>query len=76
MSRPVSRTQGTVGAGAVNVDACRILAGAGAPTDGTSGTGAGDAGPGSLYSDVTNAFLYINTNTKASPTWTKVGTQS
>jgi len=48
---------------------------AGAPVDGVSGTLAGDAGPGSLLIDVTNKFLYINTNTKASPTWTKVGVQ-
>lgn len=49
---------------------------AGAPTAGTSGDGAGWAGKGSLLIDATNGFLYINTNTKASPTWTKVGTQS
>ena len=51
---------------------------AGAPTSGTSGTGAGFAGPGSTYTDITATvgMLYINTNTKASPTWTKVGTQS
>ena len=68
-----------------NIQAClRALAdndllpvvNAGAPTDGTSGTGAGFAGPGCLLIDTTNKFLYINTNTKASPTWTKVGTQS
>lgn len=49
---------------------------AGAPTNGVAGDGAGWAGPGSLLVDATNAFLYINTNTKASPTWTKVGSQS
>ncbi len=49
-----------------------------APTNGTSGDGAGWAGPGSEYTDRTSAtgVKYINTNTKASPTWTKVGTQS
>ena len=52
-----------------------ILYGAGAPTDGTSGTGLGK-GVGSLYIDVTNAKLYINTNTAASPTWTVVGAQT
>lgn len=52
------------------------FSGAGAPTDGAAGDGAGWAGPGSEYTDATNAFLYINTGTKASPTWTKVGTQS
>lgn len=53
-----------------------ILYGAGAPTDGTSGTGAGLYQPGSLYIDTTNTKLYINTNTKASPTWTVVGAQT
>lgn len=47
---------------------------AGAPTNGT--TGKDVAGPGSLYIDITAGKLYINTNTKASPTWTVVGTQS
>lgn len=46
----------------------------GAPVNGT--TGAGEAGPGCLCYDVTNKFLYINTNTLASPTWTKVGLQT
>jgi hypothetical protein len=45
------------------------LEGDGVPTDGSSGTGAGFAGPGSRYTDYTNANLYINGNTKASPTW-------
>ncbi len=49
---------------------------AGAPTNGTSGTLVAIAGPGSLLIDRTNSKLYINTNTKASPTWTVVGTQS
>ena len=53
-----------------NNDIC-ILAGSGAPVDGTSGTGAGNAGPGSIY--LGNSKAYINTNTKASPTWTVVG---
>jgi hypothetical protein len=58
-------------------NAVMILAGAGAPVNGVSGTGAGVSGPGSLYIDRTAAvgLLYINTNTLASPTWTKVGTQ-
>jgi len=42
---------------------------AGVPSDGTSGTGAGWAGPGSLCLDRTNGELYTNQNTKASPTW-------
>lgn len=58
-------------------DLC-ILAGTAAPTDGASGTGAGEAGPGSLYirQSGANSVLYINTNTLASPTWTIVGSQS
>lgn len=49
---------------------------AGAPTDGTSGTGVNVCGKGTLLIDTTNGVLYINTGTLASPTWTKVGTQS
>ncbi len=45
------------------------VCGSGAPTNGTSGTGAGLCGPGSEYRDYTNANFYINANTKASPTW-------
>lgn len=47
---------------------------AGAPVNGT--TGAGQYDKGTLLVDSTNGVLYINTNTLASPTWTKVGTQS
>ena len=46
----------------------RLLVNAGAPTNGTSGTGAGEAAPGSLLVDTTNKRYYVNTNTKASPT--------
>ncbi len=48
------------------------------PTAGTSGDGAGWAEAGSIYIDRTSTtgMAYINTNTKASPTWTKIGTQS
>lgn len=45
----------------------------GAPTSGTSGTGAGFAGPGSTYLDVTNKNLYINLGTQLSPSWTLIG---
>jgi hypothetical protein len=45
------------------------IPGAGVPVDGTSGTGAGTAGIGSIYSDVTNGKLYVNGGTLASPTW-------
>ena len=43
---------------------------AAAPTNGTSGTLAGFAGPGSLLIRTDTPTLYQNTNTKASPTWT------
>ncbi len=46
---------------------------AGAPTDGTSGTAAGQAGPGSLLIDTTNNVLYSNAGTKASPSWVPNG---
>lgn len=52
------------------------FSGDGAPTDGTSGTGAGTAAIGAVYTDYTNGKLYINTNTKASPLWTVVGSQT
>lgn len=48
----------------------RIASGTAAPSDGTSGTLAGKAGPGSIYIRSTTGVVYFNTNTKASPTWT------
>lgn len=57
------------------METCMIVK-AGTPVDGTSGTGAGYAGPGSLCIDKTNAKAYINTNTAASPLWTVLGTQT
>lgn len=45
------------------------MGGNGTPVDGTSGSGVGIAGIGSLFTDYTNANLYINAGTKASPTW-------
>mgnify|MGYP001611268845 CR=1 FL=1 len=49
-----------------------ILAGTSAPTNGTSGTGAGQCGAGSTYhrQSGSTSNLYVNTNTTASPTWT------
>jgi hypothetical protein len=76
--RPVSRTRGqaTSDSGYGFGNDARLLTNEGVPSNGTNGTGAGSAGKGSLISDVTNGKLYINTGTKASPTWTVVGTQS
>lgn len=45
-----------------------------APVDGTSGTGAALAGPGSSYTNITNGHRFINVNTKASPTWMNIST--
>lgn len=50
-----------------------LLDGSAAPTDGTTGTGAGVAGIGSLYFRTTNGAIYTNSNTLASPTWTLIG---
>jgi hypothetical protein len=61
-----------LGDGSIGVDKAHdvyIMTNAGTPVDGTSGTGVALAGPGSLCIDFTNAVLYINTNTKASPLW-------
>jgi hypothetical protein len=49
-----------------------IVTNAGTPTSGTSGTGVGITGPGSILFDTTNKVAYLNTNTKASPTWTLI----
>jgi len=47
-----------------------LFANAGAPTDGTDGTGVGIAGPGSIcLSYDTDLKAYINGGTKASPLW-------
>jgi len=53
-----------------------IITNNGTPTDGTSGTYAGKAGPGSICIDYSNAILYINNGTKASPIWDPVATQA
>lgn len=75
MTNFAERTKGAISADAgISIgDNVWIIQGAGAPTNGASGTGVGFAGPGSLYIDRTNANLYQNTNTKASPTWTQNG---
>ena len=73
----VAGTLTAVGAASVNLgNDVGFFTVAGAPVDGASGTQNGVAGKGSLLIDITNGILYINTNTKASPTWTKVGLQS
>jgi hypothetical protein len=48
----------------------KILSGTTKPVDGTSGTGRGQAAPGTLYIKTGSApRLFINRGTKASPTW-------
>lgn len=51
----------------------RFLVGSGVPLDGASGTGAGVAGPSSLYFDFTNHIIYVNVGTKAVPAWDVFG---
>ena len=50
--------------------------GDGVPVDFTDGdpvaTGQDVAGPGSRYTDITNAALYLNTGTAAEPAWTQL----
>ncbi len=55
---------------APGVESVGLWSNAGAPTDGTSGTLAGEISPGDLLVDTTNKTLYQNTNTALSPTWT------
>lgn len=76
--RPETRTRGVVAhdGGMVVKNDVHVSSGSGAPSNGTSGTGVGSAGPGSLYVDIANGKWYSNTNTMASPTWTVVGAQS
>lgn len=52
---------------------CTFFTNAGAPS---GSTGQGFAGPGSICIDTTGAKAYINTGTKASPTWVSVGSQT
>lgn len=58
----------------VTINDLVILGGTAATTDGTSGTGAGYAGPGSLYmrQGGSSSTLLINTGTTASPTWAAI----
>lgn len=53
----------------------RVFSGTGAPVNGTTGTGAGKATPGSTYIDdtVSAARLWRNEGTLASPVWTLIG---
>lgn len=45
------------------------VADAGAPVNGTSGTGIGMLGPGSTYTDLNTGFSYVNVGTINSPIW-------
>jgi len=73
--RPVvKRTKGAGGfdSGILIGNDVWIFSVTGALTDGTSGDGAGWAGPGSQAIRTDNGAPYKNTGTKASPTWTAV----
>ena len=48
------------------------MSGTGAPSNGS--TGAGVAQKGSIYARTSNGAIYYNTGTKASPTWSLMGT--
>jgi len=81
LARPIVQHEkgaGSFGSGLHLGNDVWVFSGSGTPTDGTSGDGAGWAGPGSLYTDrtATTGKLYINTGTKASPTYTVVGAQT
>lgn len=51
------------------------VTGAGAPTNGSAGTGVGITGPTSLYRDTTNAVTYENAGSLAIPNWVGHGVQ-
>ena len=70
--KTVSLTKGAAGSksGVMFGSGAWLFVNTGVPTDGTSGTGAGWAGPGSICMDVSTGEIYTNTGTKASPTWT------
>lgn len=53
-----------------------LVTNSGAPVNGTSGTYAGQAGPGSILFDYTNGVVYQNAGTLLSPTWVVLGTSS
>jgi hypothetical protein len=58
---------GSAGAGSV-----QVWGNAGVPTNGTTGTLAGETSPGDPLVDSINKTLYQNTNTSLSPTWTQL----
>lgn len=51
-----------------------FISASGAPTD--SVTGLNFAGPGSLYANIANGKLYIQTSLISTPAWVVVGSQS
>jgi len=83
VNRPVDRSQGVQSANMMEASNGVHLGGdiwifgfGAAMVDGTSGTGAGVTGPGSICGNSGDGKTYTNTNTKASPTWVAVGTQT
>lgn len=59
----------------LNADVWEVVM-AGVPVDGTSGSFAGEVGKGSKLVNTLTGIWYTNTGTKASPTWTTIGSQS
>ena len=80
MTLPAYKLKGLISSAVVNaasfllnsLPATIVLTNAGAPTNGTTGTGAGVATRGQLLTDTTNGELYINTGSTASPTWSEI----
>jgi len=67
-------SRGIFGVGMIRLKSKAVLgfSGSGAPTDGTSGTGAGLAPIGSEYLDTATGFRWFNVGTTASPVWSTV----
>lgn len=64
---------GMVKAGALALGGIRQFTGSGAPSNGSSGTGAGYAGPSSIYIDkATNGAMWMNVGTQAAPVWSPI----
>jgi hypothetical protein len=66
---PKQKTRGLVRPTAAGYGAVTDVLGQGAPTNGTSGTGAGVAERTSTYFDYLNGVEWVNVGTKASPVW-------
>lgn len=72
MARGTRYSRGPVAAGSIRLKGgVELFTNADAPTDGTSGTGAGFAARGSICWARDTGIPYSNVGTTASPTWIK-----